>query len=418
MILTFVRSHNAYIYPILHYEDGTIMFAYYINHPAVAGIFRFNGGYISLLPNGIGYIATRLPLVFAPYFMGIISLLISACAYTVFALPRYRFVLANDWDRYILCLVMALFPLGNSAIHSSATYSQWHLLWLFLMLLLAPFPSLPFLAICQFVFLALAAWSHPLSILGIPVLSFLLITRRGWGERIAYTGLIAIILAYQILGVQSGDALQNVTPQAAWATGKYILHRVVFESVFGNTLRLALSGQHLEWVITTAASATIGVVGVLLWIGWRRVSCAGFLFLCGLLLIIGGVTAGSVVGRSLDGNNHLGAWEQRYFYLSQMAFVLLSALAVLLALQTSKWRQTVRVAAPLVGFVLVGCLLWSNLANGAWFYTSKEVGQNVQAFVKEVDRRFFHRDKDEDESALVFERGGYWDIRIELSPTQ
>ena len=392
------------------------MFAFYINHSESAGIFRSYGGYISLLPNLIGYVATRLSISFSPYFMVFSSLWITSCAFTVFALPRYRFALASDKGRMALCLILGLLPLGNSAIRSSITYSQWHLLWLFLILILAPLPRSTLGRIGQLGFLVVTAWSHPLSILGIPLLGLTAIVRWKKDEIFNSVGLITAIVAYQLIGVDASDAIQKISFSSIGLAGKYILHRVVFESIFGNRLRLLLHEQQMDWMILLFALSAIGILCLLLWNERRRISNGNWLWIGGLTVIIAGVSLGSVIGRSMDGNTHLGGWEQRYFYIQQMAFVLTCSIALFYFLSSRQWSAQSRSLWIRLGIVVGVSLVWSNFSNRVWFDTSAEAGQKVQAFVREVDSRLSHSHEMADGSMMIFDRGGgFWDIRIDIS---
>ncbi len=139
-----LRTFDAVFYPVLHCEDGTEMLAYYWNHPHPAEVFRFYMGYISLIPNIVGFLAVSLfPLHLAPYVMVLFSLSTATTAVSLFALRRFRPIMPDDKSRMLVSLILALLPLGNFAMLTNLTYSMWHLLLIALVLMAARLRNRP-----------------------------------------------------------------------------------------------------------------------------------------------------------------------------------------------------------------------------------------------------------------------------------
>ena len=57
----FFREPASYLLPPLSYEDGRDFFAFFYNHREPAAILRFYAGYVSLIPNLVGYLVLALP---------------------------------------------------------------------------------------------------------------------------------------------------------------------------------------------------------------------------------------------------------------------------------------------------------------------------------------------------------------------
>ena len=54
-LLLFLKNPYMLLWPPLHAEDGTQMLAYYYCPRDPGSILRFYNGYVSLVPNAIGY---------------------------------------------------------------------------------------------------------------------------------------------------------------------------------------------------------------------------------------------------------------------------------------------------------------------------------------------------------------------------
>ncbi|MCG8456828.1 MAG: hypothetical protein MI919_11155, partial [Holophagales bacterium] len=260
-ILVF-RSFNAVMYPILHCEDGTEMLAYYLNRPHPLGVFRDYAGYVSLMPNLMGYAAARLlPPHVAPYAMVGFSLAMATAALSLFVSRSFRFVVPKDRSRALICLIVASVPLGNHALITNLTYSLWHIFLIALLSILAPMPATSRGRLAQAGYLCLAICSHPLSIVFVPICLVLSIARRSRGERLRNLGILVVVLLYAWLGIRSTETAGSGEELAAVGiSAEYVAHRVVFESVFGNRMRMILQGSHQTWIILRLALCAVAIL--------------------------------------------------------------------------------------------------------------------------------------------------------------
>ncbi|MCG8458421.1 MAG: hypothetical protein MI919_19260, partial [Holophagales bacterium] len=137
-----------------------------------------------------------------------------------------------------------------------------------------------------------------------------------------------------------------------------------------------------------------------------------------LAFAVGSLTFLAVVGRSMTADSHLVmAWSHRYFYPQQVLFVLAFAI---FAVAQIPWR------AVSVGSRIAALAFWLTYAsylhihNTGFFTTSKEQGVATLGFLRVASQELAAaRERDaapesESRRQLVFERGGRWDIVIEL----
>lgn len=409
-----VRCHNAVLHPILYNEDGTQMVAYYLQHADPSAVFRVYEGYVAVLPNLVGYLAVRLlPLYVGAYVMVAAALALAVAALSLFSFPRFRFVMADDRARLAVCVLLALFPLGNHALVTNLTFSIWNVFIVTLLLVLAPFPSGLPARIGQAAFLVLAVPSNPYSIVLVPVCVALLWTRRSWPDRLANAGVIVLAIGYVAVGVHREVAGPLFAPGAVPAALGGIVHRVVFEPVLGNTIRVALQDAGLARVVELfAAGILAGVVAVVA--GGRRPGPLGWRPLAGVLaFVVVALTWIAVVGRSGKYGSLVGlTWGQRYFYTQQLLFLFVP---VAYLVGRAGWRGLPRAARVAAALVLVGYLGGLNLEDARFFATSKEQGIATITFLRNADRQLKEgRGRPGEPERMVLHRGGKWDIVLDL----
>ncbi len=408
-VVTLLRSYAAFRHPTLHYEDGALL-AYCADRPGPAGIFRFYAGYLSLGPNLVAYLASLFPIHSVPYVMGACSLGVTSLALAALSLERFRFVIPGDGERRALVGLLAALPLGDFALHSVTVYSIWHLLWLLILFSAAPAPRGVIGATAQTALLGVAAWSHPLAVVCLPVCAVAFLRRRSLSDRASSASLLTLIAAYLLLGIQWRALPSGLGGAAALGAAlEYLSQRVVFETLFGAVLRheLHVRGHALLIHVVSVAAVIAGVCLLR-----RRASCGGTAWLlpaaAGLLAV--GITWLVAATRFDAVDDGLGAWEQRYFQVQRL--LLVSAGWMLASPLLARLGRRWRVAA------IVAVLAWTvglNLADRACFASSVEEGRRVEAFLADVARQERHREAGLPyASPLVLDRGGYWDIRIDL----
>lgn len=413
LILIF-RNYNAVFYPILLNEDGALMLAYYWNNPHLVEVFRFYNGYTSLFPNLIGYILTSwLPMEIVAYAMVTIALILSTIMLSIFSLRRYRFIMPNDKARITICLIITLIPLGNHAIMTNLTFSLWHLFIIALFLILAPIPNSNILRLAQIIFLALAVWSHPLSIIFIPICFVLLLARSALPSKIMNVAVIILTISYIFFGVESTTVDYRNSAEAFFIAIKYIIHRVIFEAVFGNDLRMTLqqSGQIL--IINLVALSIVGILGfmVILLIRTRKFK----LLLPSIFLacIILGLTWIAVITRSMTPESHIvSPWAQRYFYVQQLLFLFLILLHIV---QLINWKKLLKGQQIVLTAVTLCHLFYLNISNTKFFETSKEQGLETMSFIwLAADKIKNNTDVNGAPQYMILDRGGMYDIQINI----
>jgi hypothetical protein len=118
------RDFNALFKPVLELEDGSQMFGYYYNFDGLGSLLRWYLGYLSLLPNILGYLCSLFPTIWWPHLLVLLSIIIFWIAFSTFCLPLFRPYVINDFQRALICVALAAIPLGNYAM-VLASYTLW-----------------------------------------------------------------------------------------------------------------------------------------------------------------------------------------------------------------------------------------------------------------------------------------------------
>lgn len=414
-----LRCLNYVFYPILHAEDGATIFPYYYHNAKISGIFRNQAGYVSLIQNTIAYLSIRLFSVkIVPYIWIALSLMLSTATISIFSLRRYRFVMPDDMSRVIVCLLLALIPLGHYSLVAGLTNTQWNIFYLALLLIIAPLPQWPLAKALQFVFLAFAVWSNPLSVLFIPICLLLLFVRTSFSERIVNAGIIVLTVLYGLVVKQSSNTDYQFDLFDGFILSlKYIAQRVVFESVFGNGLRVVLYHANKSWVIEVFALFIVCVLclGVLS-VNRKdnRSFRANLPLLCTLLYVVLASTFICVNLRfpRIHDNQFSTNVGQRYCYIQQKLF-LLAALGY--AVRLMDWRAR-NVAQKFVILLLIFSYAhYINTDNKHRFATSKERGIATMKFMELVNAKSTSRNgRGKHKELLILDAPGPWDIRLTI----
>jgi hypothetical protein len=408
------RCFNAVFYPILFNEDGTQILALYTNNPDPGLIFRIYAGYVALLPNTLGYLVTVLfPLPVTPYVLVWLSLVCAVAALSLFALRRFRFVMPDDRARYAVCLLLALFPLGNHALTTSLTFSIWNIFLVALLLTVAPLPQSRAAGVAQFVFVGLAVFSHPFSIVFIPICLVLLRYRRTRADRLFHGGIAALAAAYFFVGIEPGPVGPRINLGTLVATFECLAQRVVFEPVLGNGTRLALNGSGHSPVNLLAICIVAAVVALVAH-RWRRPGLENrtpVLVLIAFIMFT--LTYISVVARTKLYEDFVSlAWAQRYFLIPQLLFLFVIVAHLVAPTDWSRLGRVPRSAALV--FVLV--FAWFlNVQHHPFFATSRQQSEQTMRFLRDArDRLNLDVPPDDGVRQMVLHRGADWDIKIDV----
>lgn len=337
-----VRAPSTLQYPVLFNEDGGLLFTHFLNREDVP-VLIFYAGYASVGSNLLAWFASALPITWIPYAYMWTSLAIAGSAVSVFYLPRFRSLVSHDGTRFVVCLLFALFPLGNGALVRSLTWSFWPVLTASCMLCLVSTSGRR--SPWEWLYLLMNAWASPISSVLLPVYGWRLHRARNWTTRLGFAFLILATIVYLQLNLSTEVvrfAAVSEIPSAPvshgcllWATGHTlpaIADRVVFEPVFSNFVRLQLICRGLESVVVVVGAALLACV--VLFVardpGLRGAARRNAAFLCFSGYLVVAITIVSLYARfGPAGLDYRAAFHHRYFWVQQ--YLLCVSLVVVLS---------------------------------------------------------------------------------------
>ncbi len=325
LTLNFARGPGAILDPALAFEDGRDVFAFYYAERDPASVLRFFAGYVSLLPNLLGYLTLALEPVAAALALRVLPWLLDAFALALFVLPPWRAVVPSDALRFAMSLALAVLPLQDFGMVSMTMYSLWSLLLIQCWLAALPAPRRnAWLALSVLVQCA-AAWSNPLSLLLLPLYAARALAapadRRTWWA----CGVPCLaIAAYYALGVRpTGGGLADPLRALALAAD-YVVQRVCFELAASSSLRAAFTQRGLGFVPRwLGAALLLAACGALAWLWRRRAPSTATRWAClAALYLVPAATLLFVVARDPGNELFASSFGQRYFFLQKIALVL------------------------------------------------------------------------------------------------
>lgn len=224
-------------------EDGNLLFQRSYQQFAVADWSAEYAGYVAFLPNVLASLLCRLPTLWIPHAFALAAVLCNTAA-ACSLLHRGWEPVAPRRTRCLAALALAWLPLGNAWLSGLLNYSQWPmLLWLFV-LLARPLPARGVAAFVEGVLIAALTWSHPLSMLLLP-LSVWRLWRR---DRTAAAAVhLVAALCYLWCFYPGGNELH--LHQLLRQAGPYPFVRIVFESCCGTPAKLWLLDHDLKWLL-------------------------------------------------------------------------------------------------------------------------------------------------------------------------
>lgn len=248
-LIIFVRAPGMLLFPPLEVEDGQYIFALFFNHRDADELWRFRMGYMHPYSNSMGFAAARLPVRAAPYVLAWGALLAALATYSIFHTRRYRVCLPSDTARALVCLALLLDPFASHHFMSHAENLGWNGLLAIMLLTLLPAPRRR--PIVWFTAVNLLAYSHPLSLLALPLIVRWIPRARGMGQRIAYVLTALNLVAWHVVStVRIGGPTEMIG--YLWLTAtfavEYLQGFVLFRAAFGHeVLQVAL--RHVPWVV-------------------------------------------------------------------------------------------------------------------------------------------------------------------------
>lgn len=383
IFILFIRCHNAILYPILHCEDGVKMFAYYMNNHNFSNLFKFHGGYVTLLPNTISFFSVNLPPVVYTYLTTIITVSFQGFMFMLFSLKRYRFIVEQDSLRFIICLLLVMFPLGNYALNTSLQYSMWNILIIATLLVIAPVPRVNFMFFLQYIFVLFAVFTIPVSVIFIPICLALIVIRKKLRDRVVNTSIIIAVIIYFLTGVDFSSTNIDVNMiSSTIATVNFVIKRVIFESTFGNHLRLVL---HKEPMYMYVGSLFVFLYLIAIaYVNKIYFEQKYIFYILALSFIsIFAITFMAIyrhLNLHVDIYSHLG---QRYVYFQQIIFLFNLILCTVYSIyhihKKIPWLSKVAILLSFIAYISV-----LNNKNIAFFKTSKKQGIETLNFLSRI----------------------------------
>jgi hypothetical protein len=395
--IVFSRNADGFLHPVLFGEDGTQLFAFYDRERGFDAVLRSYAGYVSLVPNLLGWFVGALPLGQRPYALAAFAGVLAVAAFSTFVSRRFESVLPKIEARAAICVALAALPLGNFPLILCTMFSYMHLLWIAVLFALAQPPSarrsVASVAV-ETLLLAACLWSNPLSLALVPVYVWRAVQSARAAEdparlraTVYFASLAVLGLAYQVLLVEHGAAMQGERPILAVlaASAVTLTDRVLAEAVVGLWWRLEIPSIALQLAIALplAVFATHRL---------RTAPAAARRFALGLAFVLVAMTVLATYGR-FERLAEFGEWGQRYTYVQRLAWITVLGLVVVEVVQragvarhgATEARIFPRQRALAFATALCAWALALHVANRGYYRTSREQGDRVVAFCRDAE---------------------------------
>lgn len=373
-----LRDPGLILFPILWNEDALILFPrFFANGGDAAGILTPHAGYVSLLPGLVGWLVGAFPPTWAPHAYLAAALLGNALAVTPLLLRRAEPVLGPLPVRAALAGLLALAPAGSIAIAASVMHLNWPMLLLACLLTLLPLPAGRLSQMGTALLLALAIWTNPLAMICLPILALRSLREseaRGPAALVAIAALA--FLVWGVDGTGAGFAFGRA-PENLLAGVELVGSRAVLEAFLGSEAMAGLATTPGARAILAAAGWA--VLAASAWFAIRGHGPLRSLFVAGLVLLITGLTVGSVIVRDLGASYGLAL---RYFHTPKLLTLLLLGIVVADRVAGDRWRVW-----PALGLIMAW-LAGLTALQIDWYradtFTDPERGRRLQAFLQTV----------------------------------
>lgn len=409
LAILIARAPQAILHPILFGEDGTILFADFYNGQGLKALTALYSGYISLLPRLAGYVISFFPTAWRPHLFILVPMAATAFAFSLFALPVFRRFVASDAQRGLICVGLAVMPLGNAAKIGATGYIQWPAgIVLCLFLLSEAAVSLATVSgIGLFAALAVLIWSNPISVALAPLFLYEAFRLRTADRPTAafHLMLFGACALYAVFGRDPSAGARNIDILgASISTLRGVAERIVYETSFGVRSRMDLIDSSRWYVIYPAAA--IVVAGIAAALRQRLRDNAGLRrFVVKCLYAIGAITLFCAVFRTVDLDTALG---RRYTYIQAALFALLLLIAL------TDWLIA-NVAAPKRLAALSVCVAawlgWTNFRNNDHYQTDPAEGARIGILIQAIR----YTEVTGRDMVLTYARGD-WPIIVHVRP--
>ncbi len=368
VILALKNGLAEVFYPLLYNEDGRNLFAVFYNDHSFSNIFISYAGYVRVFPNLTAYLIHFFPVTWIPALYALASLGFTALTYALF-FPLLDRIFRHKGFALYAVLILAALPLASFKMVGTLMFQVWHCDIVLSLLAFLPMPRKPMPKMAYLVCVNVLIWSHPYTILILPVYLY----RCVQGDHRWEHGLFAVSLAvYFFLGLQHHPL--NWGSLAQYPSS--LLGRVAVETAVGPLNRAWL--QYMEMSLLLGLMLIAVVAGVIV-TSWKtmKVEEKGFYTVSAYFILI---TLGvALLGRQLNDYYHLINGSPRYTYLPRIAFCVMG-LAVLFQVyrQSALFRKAHWLLAVLV--------LILNTNGTVLYKTDRNVGQSVRDYVAYLDQ--------------------------------
>jgi len=134
-----LRRPDAVFHAQFWAEDGAAWYADAYNRGGLRALPFVRDGYLAIFPRMVAAAAQLPPLVFAPLLFNLVALIIEALPPLFLVSSRMRNI-GPRWLRCVLALLYLLIP-DSSEVHANITNSQWQLVVLSCLILIAEVPG-------------------------------------------------------------------------------------------------------------------------------------------------------------------------------------------------------------------------------------------------------------------------------------
>ncbi|MEM7202848.1 MAG: hypothetical protein AAF628_21495 [Planctomycetota bacterium] len=354
------RCSDAFAHPIAFGEDWDQLLVANAWHGPGADLLQPYAGYVSLGPRLIAAAAAGLPLTWQPHVFALGAGLVAILVLSWLAAPRFAAWLPAAPLRALLCVLLALIPVGNHALYSAAMYTSTHMLLALVLWSCAPAPRR---LVVELSLATVCVWSHPASLALLPFWGL-----RAWLEpgasRRFFGGLVAGGLVYLAAGIQLGEASRSL------ASLPRFLGTAVGSWTLAGETRALIGLPWTTYLILPGVALAIAARSRAVPAPTRRAALT-------LGLAATTVAAAMVAGRAGTQGGLL--FQPRYLYVTALMSFLAIAMP-LLSLAQAAGPRPLRLAAAALA-IHVACLLPGTQHR---YRTSPVVGDRVAAFLAEV----------------------------------
>lgn len=414
MIVGGFRCPEVIVSPPLWYEDGTYIFGYYYSNNSLGSIFRLYG-YLSLLPNLIGYCLLRLPTEIAYRGFGLVPLILFSLTCASIASTKSRAIIPNDRIRWVAALGVVLLPFSSLMLVTSVMYSLWNCLLLLVLMTFWPFPRSIVGRLSFSLIYAVLLCSHPLSLVVAPILLLrgllpIAGSRWPWPAIMIFSFILSLYLTF---GFEYRPDHLFIKPLNVLSLLlQYASLQVVFPTILGEPLLRWLHSEGLDWIAHAASTILVmSLVAQAIRVYHKdRRATLGLLI---LVYLIGTLTILYFFSRS-GAESKLFSAAPRYFYVQRVLLFL--GIIGLLEKDLNKAQKSLGLRS-LFALSMMSWIATLNYFDFGRFSSELIVRRATEArkFVNEVlvEEKSLTDPKD---IHIVKVRGEHWDI--ELAPSR